>query len=139
MRIIDDIINFSTKGYNDIINITDEIRNKINQHNIKSAIINVFVPGATGGLTTVEYEPGLISDLKDFFEKIIPYKYPYKHHNTWGDNNGGGHVRASLLGPSLSLQVTDGNLQLGTWQNIIFIDFDTGSRKRNIILKMIGE
>ena len=99
----------------------------------------VFVAGSTAGVTTVEFEPGLVKDLNEFFQKIIPEGPDYHHHNTWGDDNGSSHVRASLLKPSLTIPFRDGRLLLGTWQQVVVIDFDTRPRRRKVILQFTGE
>jgi len=123
----------------DIINITEEIDYKLKTQKLKSGIVNISIPGSTGGLTTCEYEPGLVQDLKNVFEKLIPQNRTYAHNDTWGDGNGHAHLRASLLGPSLTIPFNSNSLVLGTWQQIIFIDFDNRSRKRKITLQFIGE
>ena len=127
-----------TKGFTDIIDITVDIEDLVKQSNILEGLVTVFVPGSTGSITTVEYEPGLLEDLPEFFEKIIPQNVTYNHDRTWGDGNGYAHLRASLLGPSLSIPIVKGKMTLGTWQQIIFIDFDNRSRRRNIVVQIIG-
>ncbi len=139
MNVYTDELNIITKGESDIINITSNIQESIKKSNIRNGIICVFVPGSTGSITTIEYEPGLKEDFPNALNKIAPKNIDYKHHETWHDNNGRSHVKASLLGPSLCLPITDGNLIHGTWQQIIFIEFDTKSRKRKIIIKILGE
>jgi secondary thiamine-phosphate synthase enzyme len=131
-------ISLSTKGHMDIADITEAVSGELRKSGVRDGVVTLFCVGSTGGLTTVEYEPGLVRDLKAVFEKLAPYAADYSHHATWNDDNGAGHVRASLLGPSLSVPVTDGRLTLGTWQQIIFIDFDTRPRKRTIVLKIIS-
>jgi len=132
-------ITLSSKGFTEMIEITDKVENFVKKSGIKNGIVTIFVPGSTGGITTIEYESGLITDLPEMFEKLIPYKAGYEHDATWGDANGASHLRASLLGPSLTIPVEDGIMILGTWQQIIFIDFDTRSRKRTIIVQIMGE
>ncbi len=132
-------LTFNTSGNTDIIDITDKIDKIIKESDIKSGIVTVFVPGSTGGLTTVEYEPGLIKDLKDVFEELFPYRANWAHNATWGDGNGASHVRASILGPSITIPFVDGEMTLGTWQQIIFIDFDIRPRTRKLILQIVGE
>lgn len=126
-------ISLSTKGKTDIINITDEVVKIVGDSNIEDGIICIFCSGSTGGITTMEYEPGAVKDLKEFFNKNIPYNKSYYHHETWGCDNGASHLRASLIGPSLSIPIIDRKLVLGTWQQIVFIDFDTRARKRELI------
>lgn len=133
-------LNFKSKGHCDIIDITNEVEKEIsNIAEINSGIITIFVPGATGGLTTVEYEPGLIKDLPELFEKLIPSNKSYHHDMTWHDGNGHSHLRASLLGPSITVPFVNKSLTLGTWQQIIFIDFDNKPRNRNLVLQIMGE
>ena len=139
MKVITDSASFHTKGFCDIVNITDNVRDFVKKQDIKEGNVTVFIPGSTGGITTIEYEPGLLQDLPEFFEKIIPSNTGYHHDKTWGDGNGFSHLRAALIGPSLSVPVTGGNLTLGTWQQIILIDFDNRSRNRNVIFQVIGE
>lgn len=132
-------INLRSKGETDIINITPDVETAVRNSKVKSGAATVFVKGATGGITTVEYEPGLVSDLKEAFEKLAPRDARYAHNERWGDGNGFSHVRASLLGPSLTVPFLKGKLVLGTWQQIIFIDFDNRPRSREIIVQIIGE
>ncbi len=139
MKVLTEYLNFSTRGNADIINITGQIDSKLKDTRLKNGIVNISIAGSTGGLTTCEYEPGLEQDLKDLFEKIIPQNRGYVHNNTWGNGNGHSHLRASLLGSSLTLPFSNDSLVLGRWQQIIFIDFDNRSRKRRITLQFIGE
>lgn len=139
MAIITKYIKVETKGYTDIINITDEVQKELESCKINNGIITIFVPGSTGGITTIEYEQGVIKDLKRLFEEIIPSNKEYAHNSKWGDNNGFSHTRAALLGPSICIPFINKILQLGTWQQIVFIDFDNKSRSRKIILQIIGE
>ena len=132
-------ITLKTRGEADIINITSETQDALGESNAKNGVVTVFVPGATGGLTTVEYEPGLVSDLKALFERLAPKKAAYSHDEKWSDGNGYSHVRASLLGPSITVPFSEGKLTLGTWQQIIFIDFDNRPRSRELVIQIIGE
>ncbi len=133
-------VDVKTQGNNEVINITDEVSQCIEAGRIDAGIATVFVVGSTAGITTTEFEPGLVNrDLKVAFEGIAPEAERYLHEETWHDDNGHSHVRASLLGPSLSVPVIDGRLQLGTWQQIVLIDFDTRSRSRRIIVQVVGE
>jgi len=132
-------IKLKSRGETDIINITGEVESALGKSKLKKGIATVFVSGATAGLTTVEYEPGLVSDLKAAFEKLAPRRGEYAHNARWGDGNGFSHVRASLLGPSLTVPFSGGKLTLGTWQQIIFIDFDNRSRSRELTVQIIGE
>lgn len=137
--VVTETIKVKSKGETDIIDITPEVGEILKSSKLKEGIVNIFVPGATGGITTVEYEPGLIKDLKDAFERCAPRNAEYAHNARWGDGNGFSHVRASLLGPSLSAPFLKGELTLGTWQQIIFIDFDNRPRSREIIVQVVGE
>ena len=122
-----------TRGHNDILDVTPEVQAALDRSDLRAGTATVFVPGSTAGLTTVEFEPGLVKDLREAFEKIAPAGKDYHHHATWGDDNGNSHVRASLLGPGITVPFTEGRLVLGTWQQVILIDFDTRSRKRDIV------
>ena len=137
--VITKTIKMNTKGETDIIDITSSVGSLLKKSGAKEGTATIFVVGATGGITTVEYEPGLVSDLKDVFEKLAPRKGSYAHNEKWGDGNGFSHVRASLLGPSLTVPFSKGELTLGRWQQIIFIDFDNRPRSREIVVKIIGE
>jgi secondary thiamine-phosphate synthase enzyme len=139
MRIITDRINLSTRGFNDMHDITEEVSRRLVDHELMNGSVTIFVPGSTGGLTTIEYEPGLERDFTEFMERIIPQDVNYHHDARWGDGNGFSHVRASLLGPSLTVPFTDGRLALGTWQQVVFLDFDNRSRNRSLVLQYMGE
>jgi secondary thiamine-phosphate synthase enzyme len=132
-------LKLDTKGKTDIIDITDMIKKQISGLGMTSGILTIFVVGSTGGLTTLEYEPALIADIKNFFESIISSKQEYEHDKTWQDANGYSHIRASLLGPSLTIPFVDKEMTLGTWQQIVFMDFDNRPRSRKLILQFIGE
>ncbi|MCX5687187.1 MAG: secondary thiamine-phosphate synthase enzyme YjbQ [Candidatus Omnitrophica bacterium] len=139
MGVITKRIKFSTKGNTDIINITTETASAVLNSELKNGSVTIFVPGSTGSITTVEYEPGLVQDLKEFFEKIAPESGKYQHNIRLQDGNGHAHVRATFLGPGISVPFVNGKMQLGKWQQIIFIDFDNRSREREIIVQIIGE
>ncbi len=139
MPVIAKKIKINTKGNTDIIDITGDVRTIVSKVKPSNGSVTIFVQGSTGGLTTVEYEPGLVQDLKTFFEKIAPRSANYEHNLRWHDGNGYAHVRASFLGPSLTIPFVEKTLQLGTWQQIIFIDFDNRSRSRELIVQIIGE
>jgi secondary thiamine-phosphate synthase enzyme len=132
-------ITLQTEGNGDTVDITSQIQKEINANNIISGTVTVFVSGSTAGLTTIEYEPGVVSDFADMFERIIPKGIKYGHDRAWGDGNGHSHVRASLLGPSLVVPFTDKRLILGTWQQVILVDFDNRPRSRQVILQIMGE
>lgn len=132
-------ISVSTKGETDIINITDNVSKIVEKSGIKNGIGCVFVPGATGAITTIEYEPGLLQDLPKALERLFPKNIEYKHHETWQDGNGHSHVRASIIGPSLAVPIKNGKLILGTWQQIVFVELDVRKRKREIIVQIVGD
>lgn len=119
--------------------ITSEVSRAIQHTKMQSGIITVFIPGSTAAITTIEYEPGLVEDTEELFERVAPSGREYHHNERWKDGNGHSHVRAALLGPSLTVPFENGKLSLGIWQQIVLIDFDTRSRERKIICKLIGE
>ena len=127
-----------TAGNNQVLNITSEVAGCVQQAQVSSGVVTLFVVGSTAGLSTTEFEPGLVEhDLAAAFEGIAPQDGTYVHEQTWHDDNGHSHVRATLLGPSLSVPVVDGRLTLGTWQQIVLIDFDTRPRQRRIIVQIV--
>jgi secondary thiamine-phosphate synthase enzyme len=128
-----------TKGHCDIHDLTPALQRALANSGIKEGQALVFVTGSTAGVTTVEFEPGLVRDINEFFEKLIPEKRDYFHHQTWGDDNGSSHLRAALLKPSLTVPVKDGRLLTGTWQQVVLIDFDTRPRQRSIVFQFVGE
>jgi secondary thiamine-phosphate synthase enzyme len=132
-------IHLNSQGFSDIIDITDRVKEIVADTSLTDGIVTVFVPGATGGLTTLEYEGGLVSDFSQFWEKIIPRNAKYEHNERWGDGNGFSHIRAALLGPSLTVPFIKGKLALGTWQQIVFVDFDNRQRARNLVCQVMGE
>ncbi len=133
-------LSIETNGDCEVINLTDQVAAAVAQADMSSGTVTVFNVGSTAGITTTEYEPGLADhDLKTAFERIAPENVRYEHEETWHDDNGHSHIRASLLGPSLSVPVVGGQLALGTWQQIILIDFDTRPRTRTVICQMVGE
>ncbi|MHC4665970.1 MAG: secondary thiamine-phosphate synthase enzyme YjbQ [Planctomycetota bacterium] len=133
-------INVKTKGNCDVADITAQAAEAVAQSGISDGTVVLFNVGSTAGITTTEYEPGLVNyDIEAAFEKIAPKNARYEHEETWHDDNGHAHVRASVLGPSLSVPIVDGRLSLGTWQQIILVDFDTRARSRTIICQIIGE
>ena len=132
-------ISLSTKGFSDIIDITDRVDSVVGHSKIRDGLVTVFCPGSTGGITTIEYESGVLKDLQKAIEKIVPSNVPYEHDKRWGDGNGFSHVRAALMKPSLSIPLIKGRLTLGTWQQIVFIDFDNRKRERNLIVQIVGE
>ena len=140
IKIVTDSISLSTQGYTDIIDISGQVQDKIEQHKFIEGNLTLFVVGSTGALSCVEYEPGLVKeDLPRMFDSLAPYGAHYGHHNTWGDDNGAAHVRATLMGSSLCVPFKNSKLILGTWQQIIFLDFDTKARERTIVCQIIGK
>jgi secondary thiamine-phosphate synthase enzyme len=132
-------ISISTKGNCDIIDITDQVSNVISNNNFIEGNVLLFAGGSTAGITTIEYEPGLLKDYPKFFERIAPANITYEHDNTWHDGNGHSHVRAAIQSASLTVPFSKGRLLLGTWQQIIFVDFDNRSRKREITVQITGK
>ncbi len=127
-----------TKGFTDIIDISSKISSIVDRSGIEDGLVTVFCPGSTGAITTIEYESGVLKDLQKALEKLVPSNIPYDHDRRWGDGNGFSHVRAALMKPSLTIPLIQGRLALGTWQQIVFIDFDNRERKRNIIVQIVG-
>ena len=134
-----DSLSLSTKGFSDIIDITGRVISIVNKSTITNGLVTIFCSGSTGAITTIEYESGVINDLKKAIEKIAPSDIPYEHDKRWGDGNGFSHVRAALMNPSLSVPIVKGKMSLGTWQQIVFIDFDNRGRERDIVVQVIGE
>ena len=139
MKIINKKIMLDTKGPGDLINITEEISNILASSGLRNGNLTVFVTGSTAAITTFEYEPGLIKDMKDFYEKLIPSGKHYHHDDTWGDANGFSHVRAALQGPSIIIPFEDGRFLLGTWQQVVLAEFDNRPRHRQIDIQIMGE
>ncbi len=137
--IITKTFGFKTKGETEIRDVTPDVKDALSKSGVKDGVAVCFVPGATGGLSTIEFEPGAVKDFRDAFERIAPREGKYAHNTKWGDENGYAHVRASMLGPSLSVPFSGGELMLGTWQQIIFVDFDNKPRSREIIVQIMGE
>jgi secondary thiamine-phosphate synthase enzyme len=139
MTVITKTIKINSKGENDMVDITDQTLNAVLESKLENGIVTIFVSGSTAAVTTIEYEPGLRTDFPMMLNRIIPKDIEYKHDETWHDGNGHSHVRASLIGPSLTVPFKDRNLILGAWQQIVFCELDTRSRERRIILQIIGE
>lgn len=133
-------VKVSTRGNAEVLDINDGVARVVAESGIRDGLVCVFVIGSTAGITTTESEPGLLThDLKAFYERIAPENAFYKHEATWHDDNGHSHVRASSLGPSITVPLVDGRLTLGTWQQIILIDFDTRAREREVVVQIVGE
>ena len=134
-----DTLSLSTKGFSDIIDITSKVTTLLERSGIRDGLLTVFCRGSTGAITTIEYESGAVSDLKKAIERVAPSNIPYEHDKRWGDGNGFSHVRAALMKPSVTVPIIDGRLSLGTWQQVVFIDFDNRSRNRELIVQITGE
>ena len=132
-------IQLSTRGNADVKDITAEIARVVSASDLKNGIVTIFCPSATSALTTIEYESGCVSDLRRLFDEIVPQNREYAHNAKWHDGNGHSHTRAALLGPSLTVPFVEGRLTLGTWQQVIYVDFDVRSRHRELVLQIIGE
>ena len=128
-----------TLGHADVEEITSLVQETVAASGLTAGIVTVFCPGSTGGLTTIEHESGVVTDLRRAFEAIAPEDGVYQHHLRWGDDNGSAHVRAALVGPSLTVPFVKGRLTLGTWQQIVFLDFDTRPRTRRLVVQVMGE
>jgi len=132
-------ISFQTKGHCDIIDITPQVEQQLVETDISDGTVTLFVSGSTAGISTIEFESGLLSDFQSMWERNVPKDIPYDHDRRWGDGNGYSHVRASLLGASLVIPFNDKRLALGTWQQIVLVDFDNRARSRQIIVQIMGE
>ncbi len=130
---------FSTEAEMDVVDVTKDVSDILNEAAVSDGVVTVFVPGSTGGVTTMEFEPGLVKDMQELFEKIVPRDHYYHHEERWHDKNGHSHVRASLIGPSVTIPFRDKRLMLGTWQQIVFFDFDVRARERELIVHINGE
>jgi len=139
MTVLTKRIQIKSKGESDIIDITDKTSQAIKDSKITDGLVTVFVSGSTAAVTTIEYEPGLRYDFPEMLSRIAPKDIEYEHDNTWHDGNGHSHVRASLIGPSLTIPIVKGIMSLGTWQQIVFLEMDTRPRDRNLIVQLIGE
>jgi secondary thiamine-phosphate synthase enzyme len=139
MKSVSEKIKLRTKGEVDMIDITTEVESLVAGSRIRDGIATVFVQGSTAAVTTIEYEPGLLSDFPSLLERIAPRSAVYEHEERWHDGNGHSHVRASLLGPSLTVPINNGKLTLGTWQQLVLIEFDTRSRTRELVVQILGE
>jgi len=128
-----------SQGFCDIIDITAKVQEQVKKEQVQKGVVTLFVPGSTAALTTIEYEPGLVQDLKELVEKLIPSGRRYHHDDRWGDDNGFSHLRASLFGPSLQIPIEGGRLALGTWQQIVLVDFDNRPRTREVTVQVMGE
>ena len=132
-------IEVSTRRQGDAHDLTKRVADAITASGLKAGIVTAFVVGSTAAITTIEFEPGAVADFNGLFERLAPRDAEYRHHLRWGDDNGSSHVRAALLGPSLTIPIVDGTPALGTWQQIMLLEFDTRPRKREVVVTMIGE
>lgn len=139
MAVVTKTLSFQSNGRDNMIDITPGVRDALSASGLKDGIVTVFVPGSTASVTTIEYEPGLLKDFPRAMEKLAPREAHYDHDARWGDGNGHSHVRASTIGPSLVVPFQNGRLILGTWQQIVFVDFDNRPRARNVIVQAMGE
>ena len=129
----------ATSGQGDAHDLTKAAASAVRESGLTNGIVTVFVVGSTAGITTIEFEPGAIADLNGLFDTLAPRDAEYQHHLRWGDDNGSSHVRAALLGPSVTVPLVDGKMALGTWQQIMLLEFDTRPRRRDIIVQIMGE
>jgi secondary thiamine-phosphate synthase enzyme len=132
-------ISLSTRGNADVVDITEQIARGVSESGLKDGIVTIFCPSSTSALTTIEYEPGCVNDLRRLFDEILNPDRQYAHDQAWGDGNGHSHVRAALLKASLTVPFVRGHLTLGTWQQIIYVDFDTRPRRRELVVQVMGE
>ena len=132
-------VSFNSRGNADVNDITDEVAEAIRRSELKDGTVTIFCPSSTSALTTIEYESGCVSDLRRLFDEIIPADREYAHNARWGDGNGHSHIRAALLGASLTVPFIGGRMTLGTWQQIIHVDFDNRPRQRQLVVQMMGE
>lgn len=132
-------ISLSSSAFDNIYDITSRVQSVVSESNINNGIVNVFNIGSTASITTIEYEPGLKQDMPEFLNKILPRGSRYHHDDTWGDGNGDGHLKASLIGPDITCPVNNSKVVLGTWQQIILIDSDNKPRNRKIMITVVGE
>ena len=139
MTVASKTIGLNTKGHCDIVDITSEVAREVGVSGISNGLVIVFISGSTAGVTTIEFEPGLLADFEDMWDRVVPENIDYQHNRAWGDGNGHSHVRASLLSASLTIPLVDGKLTLGTWQQVVVIDFDNRPRSREVVVQIIGE
>ncbi len=138
MKVVSKYLSIDTKADVDIKDITRPVQDAVDESGIKDGTVTVFVPGSTGVITTMEYEPGLLKDIPEALEIFAPSGHDYAHHGTWHDDNGKSHVRATIMGPSMVVPIIGGNVVHGTWQQLVFMNFDTKARQREVILQIMG-
>ncbi|NIA23539.1 MAG: YjbQ family protein [Proteobacteria bacterium] len=134
-----EFITVDTNGFSDIINITDKVQDVVHKSKIEAGIVNIFVTGSTASISTIEFEPALVEDYKEQIDRLIPHDLKTRHSETWGDDNGFSHIRATLMGPSIVVPISNGRLVLGTWQQIVVVDHDNRHRNRKIFVQCMGE
>ena len=132
-------INLKTSARDEVIDVTEKVREIVSKSKIREGLACVFVAGSTAAVTTIEHEPGLVTDMRDAMDRLYPKSIDYEHHQRWGDGNGHSHIRASSIGPSLTVPIVDGNLVLGTWQQIVFLEFDNKPRTRELAVQIVGD
>ena len=137
--VVNSRIHLDTQGNGHILDITDEVHREIQQSGIKEGTVTLFTPSSTSALTTTEYESGVVHDLQQMFDRIAPQGIDYRHNLRWGDGNGHAHVRHALFGPSLVVPIVEGRMTLGTWQQIVFVDFDNRASSRSVVVQIMGE
>jgi secondary thiamine-phosphate synthase enzyme len=137
--VVSNTVPLTTRGNCDIVDITSRVAEAVRASGLQDGTVTVFCPGSTGSVTTIEYESGALQDLQQVLDEVVPPDRDYRHHLRWGDDNGHSHVRAALLGPSLTVPFLQGKLTLGTWQQIAFLDLDTRPRSRRLVVQIVGE
>ncbi len=139
MAVFGEKLSVATKGFSDIRNVTDQVQQIVSRSGIHEGLANVFVIGSTASVSTIEFEPALVEDFKEYLEKFVPHKAATRHGETWGDDNGFSHIRATFMGPGITVPISNGELVLGTWQQIVIIDHDNRPRTRELFVQVIGE
>lgn len=139
MAVVTKQLSVDTRGEGDIIDVTKDVAEAVAESKLKNGVVTIFVPGSTGALTTIEYEPGLLKDLPNALERLAPKRLEYEHERRWHDGNGHSHIKASIIGPCLTIPIVNGRLTLGTWQQVVFLELDVRSRSRQLILQIMGE
>ncbi|MFW6135310.1 MAG: secondary thiamine-phosphate synthase enzyme YjbQ [Chloroflexota bacterium] len=137
--VVHDELQLETEGHCHMVDITGQVEKAVESSGVAEGTVTIFCPGSTGGVTTLEYESGVVHDLEQVLDEIAPPDREYRHHLRWGDDNGHSHVRAAIVGPSLTVPIVGGMLTLGTWQQIVFLDFDTRARSRRLVVQIVGE
>ncbi|HEY4644230.1 MAG TPA: secondary thiamine-phosphate synthase enzyme YjbQ [Bacteroidota bacterium] len=139
MKVVTEKLRLKTKGHTDVTDITGKLSELLSKQKMNDGNMTVFVVGSTASITTIEYEPGLLKDLPEALERLAPSGKPYHHDAAWGDNNGYAHIRASMIGPTLVIPFSGGKLLLGTWQQVVLVDFDNRPREREVVVQFVGE